>query len=70
MDIDYIDKWFMCMPDILLKLDTAPLHSLHSRRFLDSSFFRKERFAYSNISMATFILNRLLQALCSYNNII
>jgi hypothetical protein len=39
-DIVYIDKWSMCVPDVLLKLDSALSLSLHPRGFLDSSFLR------------------------------
>jgi hypothetical protein len=52
---------FMCVPDVLLKLDTALPHSLHARCFLDLCFFNKTLSPCGNVSMVPFILNRLLQ---------
>jgi hypothetical protein len=51
----------MCIPDDLLKLDTALPHSLHHRCFLDSCFLSKARSTCGNISKVPYVLNRVLQ---------
>jgi hypothetical protein len=43
---------FICIPDVLLILDTALPHSLHCRCYLGSTFLSKARFTCGDISMA------------------
>jgi hypothetical protein len=54
---------FMCIPDVLLKLDKTLQHSLHFRCFLNLSFLSRAWSTCGKISMAPSFLNRLHQVL-------
>jgi hypothetical protein len=59
---------FMCIHDVLLELDTALPHSLHSKCFLNSSFLSKARSTCGNSGMAHSFIYQTSSTKCSYNN--